>query len=142
MEIIVKELLNASVSYVWDAITQPNKMKQWYFADMPDFKPELGFKTSFIMNSPSGNKFTAKWQVTEVVKEKIIKCNWSYEEYDGLGIVSFILSPVGDKTLITVTNEGLNTFPQEIPEFTNESCIAGWEYFINKRLPNYLNKNR
>lgn len=139
MAIIVKELLDASLHSVWEAITNPAEMKRWYFENMPDFKPEPGFTTSFVMTS-NGNNFTATWEITEVVPEKRIVCKWSYKEYRGLGIVTFILSPKKQKTLITVINEGLETFPQDIPEFTKESCTAGWEFFIKKNLPDYLKK--
>jgi len=138
--VIVDELLHASLSEAWEAITDPVHMKRWYFDNMPDFKPETGFTTSFIMKS-GGKIFTARWKVTEVVPGKKIVCEWSYKEYSGTGIVTFILSPEKEKTRITVINEGLETFPQDIPEFTKESCFAGWEFFIRNNLPKYLENN-
>lgn len=132
-------LLNGSIGSVWDAITKPELMKLWYFENIPDFKPEVGFTTSFEMKSEE-RTFTATWSVTKVITKKIIECNWSYEEYEGLGSVIFQLTPVDNNTLFTVTNTGLETFPKDIPEFTEESCLAGWEYFIKSRLKDYVEK--
>ncbi len=142
MPVIVNQVLDAPVKLVWESITNPEHMKKWYFAGMPDFKPVVGFTTSFVMNSENGNIFTATWQVTEVIRGEKITYNWSYKEYNGMGSVSFILTPEKDKTLVTLINEGLENFPQDVPEFTEESCRAGWEFFIKMRLPQYLENKR
>jgi hypothetical protein len=39
-----------------------------------------------------------------------------------------------------LTVEVLEDFPDDIPEFRRESCIGGWNYFINHRLKEYLDK--
>ncbi len=137
MAVVVSELLNAEIAKVWQAITDPAQMKYWYFDTIKDFRPVVGFETQVMMDS-GVRIFNATWKVVEVIQEKRIKYNWSYAEYDGLGPVTFELAAKGDKTLITVINEGLETFPRDLPEFTEDSCKAGWEYFIQQRLPNYL----
>ncbi len=141
MPIIVKKLLNASLERVWEAITNPVQMRQWYFPDMPDFKPDVGFTTSFVMKSDEKNTFTALWEITEVVQFKKIAYNWRYEEFEGKGSVAFLLSPEKDKTWLALIQEGLETFPQNIPDFTKESCLAGWEYFIQNKLPGFLDNS-
>ena len=141
MIVEVSEVISASMEEVWMAITDPLEMRKWYFEKIPDFKPEPGFETSFIMDSGE-RLFTATWRITEVIPGSRITCVWSYEEYPGEGPVTFILSAEGDKTRITVLNEGLDTFPQEIPEFHEESCRSGWEYFIQSRLPEYFERRR
>ncbi|MEX0986983.1 MAG: SRPBCC domain-containing protein [Bacteroidales bacterium] len=137
MEIQVEELLIATVDEVWEAITVPEQMKQWYFEEIPDFKPEVGFKTRFRIEA-NGRSFTHIWEVTKVVPMQEIAYNWSYEEYFGMGSVSFKLNSNGEKTRLTLTNKGLETFPQENPEFSEESCRGGWEYFIKGNLPKFL----
>ena len=137
MVIKVEVVLNACVDAVWDAITNPDEMKQWYFDNIPAFKAEVGFTTQFMVES-GGKSFTHIWEVTKVLPKKEIKYNWSYEEYQGLGFVSFKLASQGERTFLSLTNGGLETFPQDIPEFTRESCVAGWEFFIKKNLPKYL----
>ncbi len=137
MIVKVEELLNSPIEEVWAAITNPQEMRQWYFDTISDFKPEVGFSTRLTMDSGE-RKFNATWVVKRVVPGREIQYNWSYDEYEGEGPVTFSLLPKGDKTLITVINEGLETFPSEIPEFTKESCKGGWEYFIQQRLPEYL----
>jgi len=45
--IITTQHFNTSNTNLWNAITNPSEMKQWYFDMMPDFKAEVGFKTNF-----------------------------------------------------------------------------------------------
>jgi len=44
--LIIERSYNASVEKVWQAITDKEQMKQWYF-DVSDFKPEVGFEFTF-----------------------------------------------------------------------------------------------
>ena len=48
---IVKEvLLDATPAKVWKALTDKDKMRQWYF-DLKEFKPEVGFEFSFVVET-------------------------------------------------------------------------------------------
>ncbi|MBW2938192.1 SRPBCC domain-containing protein [Aureisphaera sp. CAU 1614] len=138
--IIVKQELNASAKEVWEAITAIDKMRQWYFENIPDFKPEVGFETSFLIEN-EGRKFTHQWKITEVEPLKNITYEWRFKEYPSiLGVVTFSISEKENKTLLKVTNQGIETWPNNVPEFTRESCQGGWEYFINQNLKNYINE--
>ena len=135
--VIVEQLYNTPVSMVWEAITEPDRMRQWFFDNIPAFEPRVGFRTRFVVRS-GDRTFTHVWEIIEVVPGNKIAYRWSYEEYDGTGYVSFELSGKDETALLRLTNEGLESFPRNIPEFSRESCNAGWEYFIRQRLKDYL----
>ena len=59
-------------------------------------------------------------------------------EYPGEGLVSFELIENELGSLLTLTNKWIDDLPQDIPEFSRESCLGGWQYFINGRLKDYL----
>jgi uncharacterized protein YndB with AHSA1/START domain len=48
--IVVDQTLNVSVSEVWNAITELEQMKQWFFNNIPAFEPVVGFHTEFLVN--------------------------------------------------------------------------------------------
>ena len=135
--IIITEIFDASAELVWRALTEQSLMIQWYFENIPEFKAEVGFKTQFNVES-NGRDFFHLWEVTEVVPNKKISYSWQYADYTGLGQVTFELTEVGRKTVLKLTNTGLESFPQDIPEFKRESCIGGWNFFIKQRLKKYL----
>lgn len=135
--IVVDQILAATVSEVWNAITKLDEMKLWYFNVIPDFEPTVGFETKFNIQVEDRN-YMHLWKIIEVIPNKKIAYTWRFEEYPGESLVSFELIEQGDKTLIRVSNEGLESFPQDVPEFTEESCRAGWEFFIQGNLKEYL----
>ncbi len=134
--VIIEKDINASIEVIWDAITNLDKMNQWFFDNIPEFKPESGFQTRFIVKSGERN-FTHVWKILEVIPGKLIKYDWRYEEYEGEGTVTFALFEKEGKSFLKLTNEGLETFPDSIPEFKRESCEAGWIFFMD-RLRSYL----
>lgn len=135
----VTQIFNVSVNGLWNAISVIDLMRHWYFDNIPDFKPEVGFKTKFNIHH-DGRDFMHQWEVIEVEPQKKLTCKWTYDGYPGEADVSFEISTAGDKTKLTLTNSILKDFPDDIPEFKRESCIAGWEYFIQKSLKEYLDK--
>jgi len=73
----VTQILNKSNQEVWKAITEHDQMIQRFFENLPDFKPEVGFKTQFNVKA-SGRDFMHLWEVTEVNPNKNITINWKY----------------------------------------------------------------
>ncbi|MGI9548021.1 MAG: SRPBCC family protein [Flavobacteriaceae bacterium] len=135
--VIVEQQFNNNIEQVWEAITEQNQMIQWFFTNIPAFKAEIGFATSFDVDSGT-RIFKHLWRILEVEAPRKIVYHWSYPDIEGVGIVAFELFEEGNGTLLRLTNEGLHTFPDDIPEFSRESCIGGWEYFIKGNLKNYL----
>ena len=138
--IIVEQTFNASIDTVWNAITEIDQMHRWFFENIPSFKPEVGFETQFNVKSQNRD-FLHMWKVTEVVPIKKITYNWRFKDYPGDSFVTFELSRQDDFTMLKLTVDVQESFPDDIPEFTRESCIAGWEFFIKERLKDYLEKS-
>ena len=135
--VIVEQIFNLEPQQVWSAITNHKEMIQWYFENIPGFKPEIGFMTQFEVISGE-RTFTHQWEVTEVIPNKSITYNWNYAEYEGDGAVTFLLTQRGDITTLTLSMVIKEDYSDEIPEFKRESCEAGWNYFIKERLSDYL----
>ena len=137
--IIVEEHFNAPVEAVWNAISNLDTMIEWYFDNIPSFKPEVGFKSEFKVHSEE-RVFTHMWEVIEVEPLNKLVYSWVYPEYPGKSLIHFELFKENNTTLLRVTSEVLEDFPDHIPEFKNESCRDGWNYFIKNRLKNFLEK--
>ncbi|KAA3613030.1 MAG: SRPBCC domain-containing protein [Calditrichaeota bacterium] len=135
--IIVEQVFNNSLKTVWDAITKLEQMIGWFFEDIESFKPEVGFKTQFNVNTGERD-FLHLWEITEVDPQKKIVYNWKYKEYPGDSFVIFELFEQENGTMLRLIHTVTESFPQDIPEFTGDSCLGGWTYFIQNRLKNYL----
>ncbi len=132
--IIVTQTFSVSKERVWQAITELPRMKQWYFENIPSFQPEVGFTTRFVVEN-AGRVFPHVWEVVEVIPNNTISYNWHYE---GDSVVTFDIQEKGTGVELTVTHRVTEDFPNDIPEFKPESCLAGWKYFIQERLTEYL----
>ncbi|MCF8262150.1 MAG: SRPBCC domain-containing protein [Melioribacteraceae bacterium] len=135
--ILIEETFNRSVSDVWSAITDVELMRKWFFENIPDFKPEVGFEVVFEIKNES-RTFPHRWKITRVVPQKLLEYNWKYDGYSGDSNVIFELSEVGDLTILKFQTIILEDFQSDIPEFTRESCIGGWTYFLKQNLKNFL----
>ncbi len=120
---IIEQSYNAPVSKVWQALTVPEQMKQWYF-DIPYFKPMVDFEFSFIGEN-EGRKFTHLCKIIEVIDERKLSYSWRYKDYVGTSIVNFELSEEGMGTKLRLVHEGLETFPKT-KDFAKENFFMGW----------------
>ena len=89
--IIVEQIFEVNKERIWRSITEFDEMVKWYFDNIPDFQPVVGFRTEF--NILSGERsFLHKWHVTEVIPNRKIVYNWQYEGYEGSADVCFEVS--------------------------------------------------
>jgi len=134
---VIERTLNAPVQKVWEAITDKEKMKQWYF-DLSDFKPEIGFEFNFPGKGNEGQDYTHLCKITKVEPGKLLQYSWRYKNYAGNSFVTFELFPEGDATKLKLTHEGLETFPQDSKDFARESFAGGWTYLIGKSIKEFV----
>ena len=118
--IVVEQTFDVPVAVVWQAITDQDQMRQWFFEPITDFKPEVGFEAQFTVRS-NDQDYLHLWKVTDVVPEERITYQWQYGDYAGNSSVTWELSEVPDGTKLKLTHEGIETFPQDNPVFSRES---------------------
>jgi uncharacterized protein YndB with AHSA1/START domain len=122
--IIVEQWFNASVDAVWKAITDADEMRQWFFDNISAFEPKVGFVTQFPVTN-EGRVFPHRWKVIEATPPEKIAYDWQYDNYPGIGVVTFELSREDDGTRLKLTYTVLEDFSDDIPEFERESGRAG-----------------
>ena len=136
---LVKEtLIKSTPDKVWSALTDPEKVKQW-FMDPIGFKPEVG--NEFTMTATNkGKEYLHLCEVMEVIPEKKLMYSWKYKDTPGESFVTFELSAEGDKTRLKLTHEGLETFPQDSDDYARKNFDAGWTHFIEKTIKEFVEK--
>ncbi len=67
--IVIEQLYDAPISAVWDAITEKELMKEWYF-DLEDFQAVKGFTFQFTGGPQDGIQYLHLCEVTEVIPRK------------------------------------------------------------------------
>jgi len=136
--IVIQRNFNAPVTKVWQAITDQEQMKLWYFDNIPEFKAEPGFITQFNVHH-NGRDYLHIWKVTEAEPLKKISYEWKYGGYPGNSFVTFELTPEGDTTTLTLTHEGLETFLPDInPGVERKNFVEGWTAIIGMSLKKFV----
>jgi len=135
--IIVETVVDASSEQVWQALTNPEEMKQWYF-DIPGFIPETGFEFQFEGGTEE-HTYLHLCCILEAEPNRVLKHSWSYQDTPGMTYVTFELIPEAEgKTRVRLTHEGLESFRKENADFKRENFQGGWDHIIGKALPEYL----
>ena len=136
--VVIERMFDAPVARVWHALTDVNQMRHWYF-DLKQFRPEVGFEFEFTVEH-EGNSFRHLCRVIEVVPQRKIAYTWCYAGAEGESVVTFALSPEGEKTRLKLTHEGLETFPRT-PQYARKNFEAGWTS-ISAELKRFVERDR
>lgn len=139
LPVIVEADLNAPIERVWLAITDPAEMTLWFFKEITDFHPKVSFETQFTIELEN-RSFVHLWKIVAVEPGRSITYNWKYAGYPGDSLLTMQLTSAGAGTRFRLEHRTTEDFPADIPEFTYESCLAGWRYLIQGSLKDYLEK--
>jgi uncharacterized protein YndB with AHSA1/START domain len=134
----IERTYNAPVEKVWNALTDKEQMKQWYF-NIADFKPEVGFRFQF---EGGDDKYTYLHlcRILEVVPNKKLSHTWSYEAQPEETVVTWELFDEGEKTRVKLTHEGLEKIAHHGPAFAANNFAEGWKYITGMGLKEFLEK--
>jgi uncharacterized protein YndB with AHSA1/START domain len=135
--VVVERTLNAPVARVWEALTDVDQMRRWYF-DLKEFKPEVGFEFEFIVEH-EGNTYHHLCRVTEVVPQKRIAYTWRYKGEPGDSLVTIELSPDGGMTRLQLTHAGIDTFPKT-PAYARKNFETGWTAIMGTELKQFVER--
>ena len=128
-------LIDATPTIVWNALTDNDEMKEWYFK-LERFEPVVGFTFRF----EGGNEHRTYWHIctiTEVILQHKLVHTWQFEGYPGNSSVTWWLHDEGNKTRVQLTHEGLETFPADQPDFAKHNFEEGWKYIVESSLKHY-----
>lgn len=132
--LIMEFSYNVPIDEVWGALTETDKMKKWYFPQIQEFEPTVGYKFRF---NDIGDNYQKQWEVTKVVEGKTLAHNWAYKGYPGNSEVIFDLFPEGNKTKLRVTQTDIESFPDH-PHFKRERFEWGLNNLLGKNLKHLL----
>ena len=136
--LIIKEVIvPVQVKLVWEAITDPDAMKKWYF-EVNNFKLEVG-NEFFFYEPGDAKKFRHVCEITEVNPNRRFSHTWTFPDYsDGVSHLTWDLTEELDRTRIRLTHEGVENFADGGSDFARASFDAGWHEIVTQILVNYL----
>lgn len=132
----VKTIINAPVSNVWNALTKPEIIKQYFFGTntVTDWEPGSPIK---FTGEWEGKRYEDKGTIMEMVYQKLIKYSyWSSmsgieDKPENYVIVTYELSGDDYNVTLTITQENIPD------EQMKEHSIENWKKVVNN-LKNLL----
>lgn len=117
----------AQPSKVWDALTNPEMIKQYFFG--------VDVVTDWKVGSPiiykgewEGNQFEDKGNIIKLEPEKLLLCNY-WSSFSGLPDipenyqnVAYEMAPIKDGTRLTITQDGIGN--EESKQHTEQNWKA------------------
>jgi len=134
---VIEQVYAAPIEKVWQALTDTHAMKAWYFPQVQEFEPVAGVAFKFAND---GSPYGKEWVVTDVVAGRKLAHTWAYQNYPGSSEVTFALTEQGDKTRLTLTHTGLESFPAD-PQFARRRFEDGWAQILGSNLKEYLERS-
>lgn len=121
---------------VWDAITNSETMKIWYF-DISNFNLTIGNQFSFYEGEKKEYLHTG--EILKVEENKLLQHSWNHpEQSKGTSVVTWSIEEVDGKVKVTLTHEGVESFADAGPNFAPSNYQMGWDALVKTNLRNYL----
>jgi uncharacterized protein YndB with AHSA1/START domain len=134
---VLEQVYDAPIKKVWQALTDENRMRTWYFPQLMKFEPIVSFEFVFFND---GSLYQKEWRVTKVEDRRTLAHSWVYKGYPGSSEVTFELFKEGDKTRLELTHTGLASFPTDA-HFARHRFEEGWKQILGINLKNHLATN-
>lgn len=129
--------VNAPVEKVWNALTDKEQMKKWYF-DAPDFDAKVGNNFSFY-GGDENEEYHHFCEIVDVIPNQKLKHSWTYPEISKeKTLVKWELQPENGGTMVTLTHKGLEALEHLGENFRVQSFQNGWTEILNNSLKNFV----
>lgn len=129
-------VFEATKEKVWDAITNSEVMKIWYF-DISNFNLTIGNDFSFYESEKK--EYLHSGEILKVEENKMLQHTWKHpEQSEGSSVVTWILEEIDGKIKVTLTHKGLESFADAGPNFAPANYQMGWDALVKTNLRNYL----
>lgn len=134
-------IISKPVEKVWNALTRPEEMKNWYF-NITNFEAKEGEIFDFIVSfsdEDGEHNFRHLFKIMKVIPREKLQHTWEHPGHSGgTSTLTWELIPNGETTTIVLTHEGVESFLDEGSKyFTKESYTAGWADIL-QGLKGYL----
>ena len=128
----LKRRLKAPPAKVFAAWTDPEKMKRWMgpgeiIAARAEVDPCVGGRYRIVMHAPNGEEYDVGGVYREVVANEKLVLTWAWKSTpERESLVTLLLKPDGDGTLLTLTHE------QFSDEESRDNHKQGWNSTLDK----------
>jgi uncharacterized protein YndB with AHSA1/START domain len=136
-----ERVFDAPVEMLWEALTDNERLKEWYFDFKGKFKAEVGTVFEWEGGPPDGKMWLHRGEVLEVIEFKKLVHTWTFPGYTGEARLTWELTEKGkEATLLKMNFEFIEPFDPAEDALHRRHFVVGWNEIVNTLLVNYINK--
>jgi uncharacterized protein YndB with AHSA1/START domain len=133
--------VDAAPEVVFDVVSDPEHVRQWW-ADEARYEAVPGGTGRIVLTGPEGRQVLVAIQVIEAVPHRLFSFRWTHPEGEQANegnsfLVTFELEPVGDGTLLRMTETGFRERGWEaavLEKAYRDHCV-GWDHHLSRLAP-------
>lgn len=135
----VSTKINASIENVWEAITSPSLLKQWFAAiDTEELRDGDTFRFLELFGD---EQLLHECLILEMNSPTNFRHTWAYPDLSqASSTVNWDLEKDGNQTEVIVTQESIHQIAVDLPELTPDRLIGFWETSLNRNLKRFLER--
>lgn len=133
----LSETYNVPVEELWQALTNQEKMKIWYF-DISNFKLERGFVFEFYEPGEE-RKYLHRCEILDFKPNSFLKHTWTHPEFsNGITEVHWEMEELNNETHLKFSHIGLENIADAGEAFQRKNYEEGWKYNLEIALRQFL----
>ena len=131
--------INAPIDLVWDAITNPDVMRQW-FVGVDRSEIQDGDTYKFI-EMFGDEQLLHECLILEMDEPSRLRHTWSYPDLSqASSTVTWNLEKQGNQTEVLLTHEGIHRLTSDLPDLTDQRLMSFWDNALNQHLKKFLER--
>lgn len=135
--IIIKYTYDCPIEKVWEAISSEKELKTWYFP-VENYQLIVGNEFTFYESCDS-KEYLHRCKITRIIPQQLLEYTWEHPTHSkGSSILTWELTALGDKTILTLTHSGVESFNDAGASFAKANFEMGWNAIVGNQLRNYL----
>jgi uncharacterized protein YndB with AHSA1/START domain len=139
--IVLEKVYKAPITLVWQAITEEQHMRNWYFDFKGQFQLNVGHSFDWYAGDLKDKQWLHRGEMLEIIHHKKLVHTWTYPGYSGKAITYWELSEVDAATTkLNFRFEFTEPFDANEPSLVRGNFVNGWNELILNSLEQYLNK--
>lgn len=137
----LERVFNAPAQKIWQALTDNEQTKLWYFDFHGSFKPVAGQVFEWNGGEPGGKQWLHRGKVLEVTENRLLVHSWEFPGYSGEARLTWELEKVDENnTRLKLLFEFITPFDGKEEALRRKNFAEGWNYFFNQGLAEFLEK--
>lgn len=126
---------------IWEAITDPDELEQWFFK-VHNFNLERGCEFDFF--EPGGyNKYYHVCRILDFKRRQFLRYSLTYPNFSrGVSIVTWKIRSAFKGTRVILIHSHLESYSDAGMDFHPDNFRHGWNQVLGKALKDFVEKDQ